>query len=153
MLNFVSRVRAWCNIEISHRLQHSIAIVIAIGPAMAVAQQLVTNPLDMKAKPFIESYNKGLPTMVAPTLRQERSTVLNGTVTMAYTAVTKNAAELVAMNLAARQRPHIYPAICEAPDTGRMLREGYSFRYLYYGNDGKLGAQLVFLQSDCLASR
>ena len=153
MFRFVLSMHTKSASGTSRCLIRGVALLATVGSSIVAAQSLVTNPLDLKARPYIENYNKGLPTMVAPTLRQERSTVFNGAVTFAYTAVTKNATELAAMNLAAVQRPYIYPAICEAPDTGRMLREGYSFRYLYYGKDGKLGAQLVFLRSDCLTSR
>ena len=153
MSKFVLPMHTKCASGMSRCLIRCITLLSTVGPSIVAAQPLVTNPLDLKARPYIENYNKGSPTMVAPTLRQERSTVFNGAVTLAYTAVTKNAAELAAMNLAAVQRSFIYPAICEAPDTGRMLREGYSFRYLYYGKDGKLGAQLVFLRSDCFARR
>jgi hypothetical protein len=34
-----------------------------------------------------------------------------------------------------------------------MLREGYSFRYLYYGKDGKLAGQLIITPSDCANAR
>lgn len=143
--------------SVQNRMAHTFyifaAMLAGLTPCLSFAQALVTNPLDLKAKPFIDRYNKGLPTMVAATLRQERSSVFNAAMTFAYTEVTKTAAQLAPMNLAVTQRPFIFPAICQAPDTGRMLREGYSFRYLYYGKDGKLAAQLVFLPADCAAIR
>ena len=129
------------------------AMFAGLIPYLSVAQALVTNPLDLKAKPYVDRYNKGLPTMIAATLRQERSSVFNGAMTFAYTEVTKTAAQLAPMNLAVTQRSYIFPSICQAPDTGRMLREGFTFQYLYFGKDGKLAAQLVFLPVDCAAIR
>lgn len=118
-------------------------------PALAV----VDNPLDQKLKPYLERLNLRLPTMVAPTLRQEKSTVFNGVMTTIYTEVTRTASELSQMNLSVTQRPFIFPAICKTKDTGRMLHEGYSFRYLYYGNDGKLAGQLIITPADCANAR
>jgi hypothetical protein len=91
--------------------------------------------------------------MVAPTLRQEKSTIFNGVMTNIYTEVTKTAYELAPMNLSVTQRPFIFPSICQTNDTGRMLREGYSFRYLYYGKDGKLAGQLIITPADCASAR
>ena len=91
--------------------------------------------------------------MVAPTLRQEKSSVFNGSITLAYTVINKTSSQVAAMNLEVTQRPYIFPSICSAPDTGRMLREGYTFRYLYMGNDGKLAAQILVLPADCAGSR
>ena len=89
--------------------------------------------------------------MVAPTLRQEKSTVRNGVMTNSYTEVSRTAHELAPMNLSVTQRPFIFPEICKTNDTGRMLREGYSFRYLYYGKDGKLAGQLIITPADCVS--
>lgn len=108
-----------------------------------------SNAMDQKARPFLDRYNSQLPKMVAPTLRQERSSVRNGAISFTYTVINKTSGELAPMNLAVTQRPYIFPSICSAPDTGRMLREGFTFRYLYYGSDGKLAAQIVVLPSDC----
>ena len=101
------------------------------GTTCALGQALVTNPLDQKMLPYLDRLNKRLPTMVASTLRQEKSTIFNGVMTNIYTEVTKTAYELAPMNLSITQRSFIFPAICQTNDTGRMLREGYSFRYLY----------------------
>ena len=118
-------------------------------PGLSQVQSLGINPLDSKARQAIERNNTKLPAMVAPTLRQEQIAVHNGVVTYAYTVITKTAIELASMNLGATQRPYIFPAICQAGDTGRMLREGYRFRYLYFGRDGNIAAQLIFVPSDC----
>ena len=101
----------------------------------------------------MERYNRNKPVMVAPTLRQEKSTYFNGVLTNVYTEVTRTAAELAPMNLSETQRPFIFPEICKTSDTGRMLREGSSFRYLYYGNDGKLAGQLIITPADCASVR
>lgn len=124
-----------------------------LGSSCALAQALVVNPLDQKLKPYLDRLNKGRPTMVAPTLRQEKSTVFNGVMTNIYTEVTRTAHELASMNLSVTQRPFIFPAICQTNDTGRMLREGYSFQYLYYGRDGKLAGQLIIMPIDCASVR
>lgn len=124
-----------------------------LGSGCALAQALVTNPLDQKLQPYLDRLNRGRPTMVAPTLRQEKSTVFNGEMTNIYTEVSRTAYELAQMNLSVTQRPFIFPAICQTNDTGRMLREGYSFRYLYYGKDGKLAGQLIIGPSDCASVR
>lgn len=134
-------------------LRLGFAATVIFVPGTSGAQTLVTNPLDKKLKATVDRYNAGLPAMVAPSLRQDKVTVFNGVMNYSYTDVKKTAAELAPMNLAVTQRPYIFPEICKAPDTGRLLREGVSFRYLYYGRDGKLAAQLVFLPSDCAAVR
>jgi len=130
-----------------------VVALAAIRPVPLVAQPLATNPLDARARPFIDRNNKELPMMVAPTLRQERTSVFNGVVTYVYTEVTKTAAELAPMNLAVTQRPYIFPAICGRSGASRMIRDGYSFRYLYFGKDGKLAAQLVIHPADCASIR
>lgn len=127
--------------------------IAMFGTSCALGQAPVTNPLDQRLLPYLERYNKKLPTMVAPTLRQEKSTVFNGVMTITYTEVTRTAQELAPMNLSVTQRPFIYPSICRTNDTGRMLREGYSFRYLYYGKDGQLAGQLMIMPVDCERTR
>lgn len=123
------------------------------GANSATVHALVANPLDQKLQPYLDRLNTRRPTMVAPTLRQEKSTVFNGVMTNIYTEVTKTAYELARMNLSTTQRPFIFPAICKTNDTGRMLREGYSFRYLYYGKDGNLAGQLIITPADCAGAR
>lgn len=130
------------------------AWVFALGatvavPALTQAQNLYVNPLDAKMKKSLDAQNARLPTMVAPTLRQEKISVINGVLTNTYTVMDKTAAQLAPMNLAVTQRPYIFPDLCRAPDTGRLLREGLSFRYLYLGNDGKLAAQIIIIPADC----
>jgi hypothetical protein len=122
---------------------------ISLFSAASKSTEIFTNPLDAKYQRAIDRYNSKLPTMVAPSLRQERASLFNGVITYRYTSITKTSAELARMNLEDKQRPYIFPAICKAPDTGRMLREGASFRYLYFGKDGNMGAQLIFIPSDC----
>lgn len=127
----------------------SFAILTILLSTGSFAADLVKNPLDVKLQKYADRYNATLPTMVAPTLRQDRLSVFNGVMTYQYTEVTKTGTELARMNLESTQRPYIFPAICKSSDTGRMMRDGVSFRYLYVGKDGKLGAQLVFIPSDC----
>lgn len=105
--------------------------------------------LDKKLQPYVDESNSRLPAIVAPSVRQERDSVFNGVLTHSYTILAKTAAELIKSNLAATQRPLIFPSICNDPYTGRMLREGVTFRYMYFGKDGKPAAQLVFFPSDC----
>ena len=126
----------------------TLAVIVAT-PIMTHAQGLYVNPLDAKMKRGLDAQNAKLPTMVAPTLRQEKMSVMNGVLTNTYTVINKTAAELVKMNLSVTQRPYIFPDICKAPDTGRMLKDGVSFKYLYLGNDGKLAAQIIIMPVDC----
>jgi len=118
-------------------------------PAMVHADTLYVNPLDARMKHSVDEQNARLPAMVAPTLRQEKVSAMNGVLTNTYTVINKTAAELAPMNLSVTNRPYIFPDICKAPDTGRMLRDGVSFKYLYLGNDGKLAAQIIIMPSDC----
>jgi len=127
--------------------------IFIFGANSATVYALVANPLDQKLQSYLDRLNTRRPTMVAPTLRQEKSTVFNGVMTNIYTEVTKTAYELAPMNLSATQRPFIFPAICKTNDTGRMLREGYSFRYLYYGKDGNLAGQLIITPADCAGAQ
>lgn len=127
--------------------------VVTCSAMCTLAHALIASPLDQKLQPYLARLNQRLPAMVAPTLRQEKSTVFNGVMTSIYTEVTRTAAELAQMNLSVTQRPFIFPAICQTNDTGRMLREGYSFRYLYYGKDGKLAGQLIITPADCAGAR
>lgn len=129
------------------------AFALCLFGASAVSQTLKTNPLDARLKPYVDRMNERLPTMVAPTLRQERVSVFNGVLTYTYTELSRSRSELNAMDLSSTQRPYIFPAICKAPDTGRMLRDGVSFRYLYYGKDGHLAGQLIFMPVDCANAR
>lgn len=126
----------------------ALAAIVA-APVLTQAQGLYVNPLDAKMKRSVDTQNAKLPTMVAPTLRQEKVSVMNGVLTNTYTVINKTAAELTPMNLAVTQRPYIFPDICKAPDTGRILKEGVSFKYLYLGNDGKLAAQIIIMPADC----
>ena len=130
-----------------------LAACLVAASSKSPSAELVTNPLDKKLSAYVDRYNEKLPTMVAPTLRQERISVFNGVMTYSYTDVSRTGKQLTTLNLEVAQRPYIFPAICKAPDTGRMLRDGVSFRYLYYGNDRQLAAQLVFVAADCAGVR
>lgn len=146
-------MHAKVNSTLSCTLRLAVATIVVFAPCAPIAQHLVANPWDSKLKPYVDRLNAGLPTMVARTLRQERVTVFNGVITYTYTDVSRTAAQMAQLNLKDTQRPYIFPAICKAPDTGKMLREGIAFRYLYAGKDGKLAAQLVFLGADCATGR
>ena len=93
--------------------------------------------------------NQGLPRMVATNLRQERIEVDGMTVVYLYTHLALDSTQLRELRLEATQRPFILPQLCAASDTGRMLREGVKFRYVYRGRDGAVGGDLVVAQSDC----
>lgn len=120
------------------------------SPALVNGQALYVNPLDAKLKRSLDAQNAKLPTMVAPTLRQEKLSAINGVLTYTYTVIDKTAAELAPMNLSVTQKPYIFPSICRAPDTGRMLRDGVSFRYFYLGKDGKMAGQIIIMPVDCV---
>lgn len=123
---------------------------LAAAQGNAAAQsKIASNSVNSNLLSYIERYNKRLPSMVAPTLRQELTSAAKNEITFSYTEITKTALELAPLNLAITQRPYIFPSICQASDTGRMLSEGISFKYLYYGKDGKLAAQLIFQPNDC----
>jgi hypothetical protein len=130
-----------------------LAACLVATSSKSPSTELVANPLDKKLSTYVDRYNEKLPAMVAPTLRQERISALNGVMTYSYTDVSRTGKQLTTLNLKITQRPYIFPAICKAPDTGRMLRDGVSFRYLYYGKDRQLAAQLVFMAADCAGVR
>ena len=147
------RTRSKTKSKSAHALWLGIAMAINLVPATSIAEVLVTNPWDKKLQPYVDESNSRLPAIVAPSVRQERDSVFNGVLTHSYTILAKTAAELIKSNLAATQRPLIFPSICNDPYTGRMLREGVTFRYMYFGKDGKPAAQLVFFPSDCSSVR
>lgn len=97
--------------------------------------------------------NQGLPRMVAKDLRQERIEVDGLTVVYLYTHLALDSTQLRGMRLETTQRPFILPQLCTASDTGRMLREGVKFRYVYRGRDGAIGGDMVLAQSDCHTQR
>jgi hypothetical protein len=87
--------------------------------------------------------------MVAKQLRQERVEVSGSSLVYRYTHIGLSAAQLREMRLEVTQRPYIFPRICQEAATGRLLREGVSFLYIYLGNDGGVGGQLQISPSDC----
>jgi len=123
-------------------------IALCIAPPL-LAAPLYVNPLDAKLQKYIDVGNRKLPTMVTSAMRQEKVTVANGVLTYSYTVVTRTAAQLASSNISATQRAAILPATCAAPDTSRMLKDGISFRYVYYGSDGAVAGQVAIIPSDC----
>jgi len=123
--------------------------IIILQPMGTLAGDVVTNSLDKKLQPYANNYNTKLPAMVAPGIRQDPVTVYNGVIAFNYVFISKTAGELASLNLETSQRSQLFPAICNASDTGRMLREGISFRYVYFGRDGKVAAQIIVMPSDC----
>jgi len=97
----------------------------------------------------VERQNRGLPVMVAKELRQEKVQVVGSTIVYRYTHLRLDAAQLRNMRLETTQRPYIYPRICQEADTGRILREGVSIRYVYLGSDGGVGGGFQISPSDC----
>lgn len=118
-----------------------LVMVLVALPATAVDAQSLAR--------VAERSNQGLPKMVAKDLRMDRVDASGQTITHHYTHLALNSAQLRAMRLEATQRPHIAPPLCAASDTGRMLREGVRFRYVYRGSEGAVGGDLVVTQSDC----
>ena len=90
-----------------------------------------------------------MPPPHAENLRQERVVVDGMTLVYSYTHLTLDSGQLRKMRLEVTQRPYILPQLCSDPDTGRMLREGVRFRYLYAGRDGQVGGDLTLTKSDC----
>lgn len=97
--------------------------------------------------------NQGLPRMVAKELRQELVEVAKMTLVYNYTHLTLDSGQLRGMRLEVTQRPFVLPSLCSDPDSGRMLREGVRFRYVYHGRDGRVGGELLLAQSDCSERR
>lgn len=94
-------------------------------------------------------YNVDLPREVAADVRQERVQAVGMTLTFAYTFLSHSASQVRRSNFAENRRAALVPGLCGAPDTGRMLREGTTFRYVYYGSDGQVGAKLDVSASAC----
>jgi hypothetical protein len=116
-------------------------LVGASGPSAALSNADLQRVADHS--------NRTMPRMVAPSLRQDRVEVTGMTLTYLYTHVALSASQLQAMRLSVTQRPHILPGLCAASDTGRMLREGTTFRYVYRGKDGGIGGELSISIRDC----
>lgn len=116
-------------------------VVSGITQAWAVDQRRLNDVVERK--------NRSLPAMVANQLRQEKVEVIGSSVVYRFTHLGLNAAQLREMRLEVTQRPYIFPRICQEADTGRMLREGVSFQYVYLGNDGGVGGQIQISPSDC----
>ena len=93
--------------------------------------------------------NQGLPRMVGKDLRQEPIEVSGMTLVYNYRHLKLDSGQLRGMRLKVTQRPHVLPSLCGDPDSGRMLREGVRFRYVYRGRDGRVGGELVLAQADC----
>lgn len=122
--------------------------IVAVLAASCVAQAWA---IDLhRLNEIIDHQNSNLPAMVAKDLRQERVRVSGSTVIYRYTHLSMSAARLRDLHLEVTQRPYIYPRICQDAATGRMLREGISFRYVYVGNDGGVGGELQVKPSDCM---
>lgn len=93
--------------------------------------------------------NQGLPRMVANDLRQDRVYVTRMTLVYQYTHLSLDSGQLRRMRLEETQPAFILPQLCSASDTGRLLREGVRFRYVYLGRDGSVGGDLVLSMSNC----
>jgi hypothetical protein len=144
----------------SRARKHGLYIALSVLSALTVfdssssiAGDIKVNPLDKLLKPYADRQNTKLPTIVAENVRQERTTVFNGVISISYTILVKTAAELAPMNLGITQRKITLPLLCQASDTGRMLREGISFRYAYFGKDGRLASEFVVIPADCASIR
>lgn len=132
------------------KMKRTIALgLVIVLPVFAQAQGLYENPLDKKLKKVLETQNAKLPTMVAPGMRQEKASVMNGVLTHTYTILSKSTQELKAMNVGERQRSSMFPGICQDPFTSRLLRDGVAFKYVYLGNDGMIAAQIFIGAEDC----
>jgi hypothetical protein len=96
-----------------------------------------------------ERMNHRLPKLVAPGMRMDRVEAIGLTLTYLYTLENLTARQLRAMRLEVTQRPDILPNLCTDRATGRMLREGVRFRYVYRGRDGAVGGDLTLTKADC----
>ena len=122
------------------------ALFLASLLATSVAHAQITGN---QLKVVADRYNQSLPRMVAPTLRQEKLQVDGMVFTYVYTDTNRTGKQMNAANLVANVTNDVFPEICRAPDTGRMLREGVTYRYVYFGNDRVVGAELIVRIGDC----
>lgn len=121
-----------------------LSVLVMLTPAMTAAA------VDAKALAQVATRaNQGLPKMIAGQLRMDRVETSGMTLTHLYTHVGKSAAQLRDMRLESTQRPYILPSLCADAATGRMLREGVRFRYVYRGSDGGVGGDLTLSKADC----
>lgn len=121
-------------------------LILPILFAASISHAQVT---DKQLRAVADRYNQSLPRMVAPTLRQEKVQVDGMVFTYVFTDTNRSGKQMKAANLLAGVTKDIFPEICQAPDTGRVLREGVTYRYVYFGNDRAIGAELVVRTGDC----
>ena len=93
--------------------------------------------------------NQSLPRMVAKDLRQDPIEVFGMTLVYNYKHLTLDSGQLRGMRLEETQRPYVLPSLCADPDSGRMLREGVRFRYVYRGRDSRVGGEFLLSQLNC----
>ena len=83
-----------------------------------------------------ERYDQQLPRMVARNVQEERLAVEALTLVYTYWHLALPEHSFRSRNLAATQRADTLPKLCADRHTGRMLREGVTFRYRYLSVEG-----------------
>jgi hypothetical protein len=122
-------------------------LALAAGIVLFPATSSALSPADLQRA--ADKSNGGLPRMVAANLRQEKITVSGMNLIYLYTHTTKTSGQLQPLNLSVSQRPYLFPEICTDSFTGRMLREGTTFQYVYRGTDGGVAGEVIINPADC----
>ena len=103
--------------------------------------------IDERLSTIVDRSNADFPKMVGPNIRQEKARYGDRTLTYSYTHLTLTATETAKLDL--NRRSHLVPVSCQDPFTRRLLREGISLRYLYFGRDGKVAGDVLVQKRDC----
>jgi len=85
--------------------------------------------------------------MLLPNLRREKAVASHQTITHRYTVTNMTAAQIA--RDAARVEQSTTQEICSDPYSSRLMREGITMAYLYYGNDGSVGVSFQVTAASC----
>lgn len=102
---------------------------------------------DSQVRDTVEKMNRSLPQMLLPNLRREKAVASHQTITHSYTVTNMTAAQIA--RDAARVEQSTTQEVCSDPYASRLVREGITMAYLYYGNDGCIGVSFQITATKC----
>lgn len=127
-----------------------VALCMMVGTA--VAADAVTDPAFRRAIELdLAMANRGLP-MIDEGMRQEKVRFDGSTVLYEFTMLRLTAAEIRALDPVKIIRPDIFSGLCSSAPNIATMKAGATYRYIYRGKDGGVGADFTVTADECRGS-
>ena len=123
-------------------------VIIFSGTIGEPVEKASAGSIDEYLQKYVSEQNSKLPMMVDSETRLDSMIVINKTICYYNTVVHYSASNEVAQKINAFG-PKIVNRICTSKETQKWVKNGFTFSYAYYDNDGKQITVISVAPSQC----